>query len=298
MDETEIEATLTTLLQSQHGLSTTAWIERLDRYTQKFFESPYLFDPIGEGPEGRFDQMPLFRFDCFDCVTYVNIVLALCFAADVSQFKKIFKKISYASESPQYEFRTSRFWCADWNRHNAQNRLVKNVTPFFVNTERKHIAEIAHAVIDRPNWFARRTDKDIRMLEPLSPEQAKDRLSQLQAIALLQSPQKSALYYLPLDQIVNKQGRFFDWFVQQMPRAAIVEIVRPNWDIKEKIGTDLNVSHVGFAFRIENRIVFRHASSLAGKVLEVPLGEYLSSYLEKSSDVPGIHVLEICHGMG
>src|SRR5688572_7398635 len=42
-----------------------------------FLDAPYLLEPLGEGPDGVYSQEPLYRTDRFDCVTYVDTVLAL-----------------------------------------------------------------------------------------------------------------------------------------------------------------------------------------------------------------------------
>ena len=57
--------------------------DRILKIGEVFLGRPYVRGALGEGPDGRFDKNPLFRFDCFDCLTYVNTVLALALADHV-----------------------------------------------------------------------------------------------------------------------------------------------------------------------------------------------------------------------
>src|SRR5690606_32543867 len=51
--------------------------ERVDKLSSIFLGSDYVGDPLGEGESGVYDRDPLYRFDAFDCTTYVETVLAL-----------------------------------------------------------------------------------------------------------------------------------------------------------------------------------------------------------------------------
>ena len=52
-------------------------IERLAIVSSAFLGRPYFWGPLGEGAEGDFDQYPLYRADLFDCLTFVETVLAV-----------------------------------------------------------------------------------------------------------------------------------------------------------------------------------------------------------------------------
>ncbi len=60
------------------------------------------------------------------------------------------------------------------------------------------------------------------------------------------------------------------------------------------MGTNLNVSHVGFAIRDNGELIYREASSEANKIIDISLAEYLQQYAnDPDSTVKGIAVLEI-----
>ena len=94
-----------------------------------------------------------------------------------------------------------------------------------------------------------------------------------------------------MTKLFDVDGKPDQFVFSQISNGAIIEIVRPNWRLTEKIGTNLHVSHLGFVFTgINNDIVFRHASSDKGKVVEVSLIDYLRNCLS-SKTIQGINVL-------
>ncbi len=71
----------------------------------------------------------------------------------------------------------------------------------------------------------------------------------------------------------------------------MVVIVRPNWDIRDRIGTHLNISHLGFAIKDsqQNDLHFLHATSEKQLVVRETLG----SYLQRQLSIPTIRGIEI-----
>src|SRR5205807_1023124 len=54
---------------------------------------PYVLSPLGEG--GGLDKDPRFRLDAFDCVTYVETVIALANAKSVEEARALIDDIRY-----------------------------------------------------------------------------------------------------------------------------------------------------------------------------------------------------------
>ncbi len=72
----EVNATqLSQVLQA--SANTSSATNRLLEISASFLGRPYLLGPAGEGVDGDFDQRPLSTWEKFDCVTYVEAVLAL-----------------------------------------------------------------------------------------------------------------------------------------------------------------------------------------------------------------------------
>jgi hypothetical protein len=181
----------------------------------------------------------------------------------------------------------NHFTALDWNHNNQQQGLIRDITASF-----NHI-EIAHSVttIDKAQWYQHLGIDTIR-LNGASTALKNQRLRQLQRQTRQLRPQQSILPYLPLNQLFNAQGVANEQAFNQIPDGAIIEIVRPNWDLTQQIGTRLDISHLGFAFWKNHQLMFRQASSLTHAVISTPLIDYLRAALQ-SPTIKGIHILEV-----
>lgn len=77
--------------------------------------------------------------------------------------------------------------------------------------------------------------------------------------------------------------------INQIPNGAIIEIVRPNWDLYKIIGTNMNVSHLGFVVWENNKPYFIHASSDKLMVVKTSLIDYLKN-AKKNPTIKGINI--------
>ena len=82
-------------------------------------------------------------------------------------------------------------------------------------------------------------------------------------------------------------------FQNSLNSIYIINIVRPNWNMKSKVGTDLLVSHQGFLLLKEGVPTMIHAST-SGKVVQIPLQKYLG-WFKNSSTIKGINLLRVNH---
>jgi len=251
--------------------------DRIDYVSQYFLGRPYIINPQGEGADGEFDQAPLFRFDGFDCVTYVNMVLALSLSHTVSEFQSNALKINYYDSIPTFENRF-HFMSLDWNPQNQKNKIIRDITENFINEYKKPIVEYAEGEIDKPNWFLKKSESETA-----------ERAAKLQRYAKQFKKEFTRLPYLPLTQLFDADKNPIEFIFNQIPNASVIEIVRPNWNLVDKIGTNLHVSHLGLAIRKLDGLYFRHASSEQKQVVEILLSDYLKNYLE-SPTIKGVNV--------
>ena len=265
------------------------FLEKVDHLSRVFLGRVYLNGALGEGEEGEFDQNPLYRLDAFDCVTYINTVLALSSASNLIEFQQAMKKINYYHGDTRYEKRF-HFMCIDWNRENQNRGLLKDITFDVVDKKGNPIALLASTIIDRPNWFFLRQRSDIK-LKKASELEIQNKLNRLRSLSNQFKAEKSELFYLPLDQLFDAQLQPKLDIFAQMSHGSLIEIVRPNWNLFKKIGTHLNISHVGFLYLKEQELYFRHASQV-GQVCEEPLIAYLKKYLNNPT-VKGINIQKI-----
>lgn len=236
-------------------------IQRLDHFSNQFQGLPYCGGALGEGPDGDYDTNPLYRFDAFDCLTYVNTVLALSLATQAHTFEQLMLRLNYYDAQPCY-LKRYHFMSVDWNPMNQRAGFIKDITSHFQGSDGQPLYQTATAVIDKRHWFEKQG----------VPSQ----------IAAQFQPQQAHVNYLPLDLA----------YAEQIPDGAIIEIVREYWGMQPKIGTELLVSHLGFVFRKQQQLLFRHASSTQKRVVEVPLAEYLEQQ-RKVPTIVGINVQQV-----
>lgn len=264
--------------------------DKINFFSERLLLRPYILGALGEGMDAKFDQSPLYRVDAFDCLTFVNIVLALALSSNLDSFKKHLIKISYHSSGPDYVFR-NHFMSADWNKNNSNIGIIKDITEVICANDQDSI-QIAEATIDRPNWFRHRKLKDIKLIKKIENKNALELLAEMHALANYVTSEQVKTPYLPIKTIVDEKGRSNQEILNQIPHGAIIEIVRPNWDLTKEIGTHLNVSHMGFAIRRDNQLFFRNASQVHRKVEDVLLVEYLYERIT-SPTIKGINIQQV-----
>lgn len=274
-----------TLYQTLDAQQITALNQRIAFISQYFLNRPYRLGPLGEGPQGHFDQNPLYRTDQFDCVTYVSTVIALAKAQTFPEFETWIKRIRYEQGVVRF-LKRNHFISVDWNRYNT---FTQDATHNIRDQQGKPIATTAIAIIDKPQWFMHLTPDALKFTMRVTPQQQKEKLEQLQQLGKQAQKERSRLLYLPLEKLYDKDGKPRSALFKQIPTPSIIEIVRPNWALRKRIGTNMQISHLGFAIRTPTGLMFREASMRQKKVVDIPLDRYLQNYL-KSKTVKGIHI--------
>lgn len=259
--------------------------QRIYYWTNRFLGTSYgKAGPLGEGIEGRFDQDPLYRFDLFDCTTFVETVTALSLSKTKDQFTDHLKSLRYKNGEISYQSR-NHITSLQWIPENTQNGYYKEVTRSFPMTMQKSVENN----IDMPAWFQAH-DLERLKLPSLSKRKKKKRLKELQQdISKDFQVSKVNLDYLSIKEILKN----WDAFEQGLEGIYIINIVRPNWNLVYKIGTRINISHQGFLLKKNGVPTMIHAST-AGEVSEVSLKTYLN-WFKDSATIKGINLLEVAH---
>lgn len=273
-----------------HNLSpsmNSTMTSRLDAISSQFLGKPYVLHSLGDGAMSLYDEAPIYRLDAFDCETYVTTVLALSFARDPKQFRCCLLNIRYKKGKAGYLSR-NHFTSADWNTENQNLGYIKDITQNIKDAHQQPVALMAEAYIDKPSWYAHHRLDAIRLAEN-NPLLQKKRLLELQAKGAKEPRMMARIAYVPLTVLFDEKKNPNMTIFNQIPNGAIIEIVRPNWDLREQIGTHLNVSHMGFAFWKGKNLIFRQATSLEKKVVDVSLITYLQQTLA-SPTIKGINI--------
>jgi hypothetical protein len=257
---------------------------RMEMSSQNFIGLPYGDGgPLGEGENARYDQDPLYRFDTFDCTTFVETTVSLALSRDVDEFEKKMDEIRYEDSQVDY-LKRNHFPSLQWIPNNIKNGILKEINHLILPTSETKTAE---AIINLPGWL-----KKIRITEIKVPSASQTEreslLEELRSYASQYSPVVARLNYLPISTLVAKPQ-----VLKLIPNGAIVSFVRPNWDLTDAIGTHMNVSHQGLIFQKKNVTYLRHASSSSEKrVMEVPLYDYLKKF-ENHPTLKGIHLMQV-----
>jgi hypothetical protein len=77
--------------------------------------------------------------------------------------------------------------------------------------------------------------------------------------------------YIPREQILLHWDKFADAVAEPMVALFVIK----DFSVIEKLGTDLHVAHMGLLIPAADGLVLRHASSAAGKVVDVDFFKYL-----------------------
>ncbi len=273
---------------------------RLEAFSRLFLGRPYdTHIALGDGPDGRYDQNPLERFDTFHCVTYLETVIALSLAKDQDDFRNVLRKIRYRKGEVAFEKR-NHFPCIDWIPNNEKNGVFKDITRDVAGTEKTWVAK---ATVDQRAFYQFMQLDRIILLDADDATRVQ-RLEELRHLGDKMKPVKSTLRYIPLhvlypqepataekplDATVPENKAVFD----RIENGTVVNIVRPNWNVLKVIGTRMNVSHQGFLFRIGDVLYIRHAKREAGrKVSQEPFVDYLRRAIAFKT-IGGIHLLKV-----
>lgn len=258
----------------------TSTAKRLDLISKLFIGLPYgAGGPLGEGPEGRYDQDPLYRFDTFDCTTYVETIMALALSRDVNEFEEHLDKIRYENGEIDY-LKRNHFTDLQWIPFNIENGYMSEINQVVTNN-----IKVASAEINYPNWL-----KSIKLAEIKVPsattEEKQALLEELHSLSSNYTSSVAKVNYLEINMLVK-----YPQLLKKIPHGTIVNFVRPNWDLTDLIGTHQNISHQGFLFRRGGVLYLRHAST-TGKVMEVPFINYLKTFVNHAT-MKGVHLMSL-----
>ncbi len=256
---------------------------RLEKISASFVGRPYdVSGPLGEGPDGRYDQDPLYRFDAFDCTTYVETMLSLALARNVSGFETHMNTIRYENGVVDYLTR-NHFTDLQWIPENIQNGYLREINEEIVDPSDLKVAE---ALTDQRGAF--RAVKLPQIVVPgASVEERQRLLEQLHAEAERFSAVLTRVPYVAIAQILAGPE-----ILDRVPTGTIVNFVRPNWDLTAQYGTRQNISHQGLLFRKRGVLYLRHATPSTKKVDEIPFIEYLKP-LATHATLKGVHFMRI-----
>lgn len=243
--------------------------QRIEVQSGALLNTSYLAGALGEGVSGEYDQNPLYRFEYFDCETYVDTVIALALAKNLLDFKNKMNRIRYKQAEVNF-IQRNHFPSADWVPNNIKNGYIRELT-YFIAGQKTRVTSV---LINRHNWY-QNLNIDRIQISHLSPQEKEVRLVQLKKEGKkLKANKVVSIAYIPvLDLLRNSE------LSQKIPSGSLIFFVGHDSYLTSRIGTHMNVLHMSFAIRNNGQLYFRMASSKAGRVLDVRFQDYLKTYL-------------------
>lgn len=266
----------------QHLPKDSNQASRIDYFSKAFLDKPYKAGPTGEGKKAIYNQNPIYQINAFDCLTYVETIIALVISQNESDFLPNLIKIRYKNGQVSLTHR-NHFTGLDWLENNEKAGIVKDITATITDKSGEPVYLIAKATIDKKSWY-RKLGKSL-FVNPSQKASTEKLFQETDKFAKA----ISRVPYIPLTQLFDSKGKANHHLFKQIPDGAIISIVRPNWQLKDKIGTNLNISHLGFNIIKNEQNFFRNASIIYQKVTDSLLEDYLKGYLD-SPTIKGINV--------
>jgi hypothetical protein len=271
--------------------NTAPSINRAMQISATFIGAPYSEFLLGDGPNSNLSPKPIYRLDKFDCITYVETVLALTYTTAPHDFNYKYKDIKYKEGKYDF-FHRNHFTNIDWNKNAQTKGYLTDITTSIVSRNSRPLAITAATLIDIPSWY-NKLGKDANLWHKYTGVAlTNEARQQLIAHANNAKPVTSTIKYIPTKQLLNSSGKLNYDILKTLPKITVVEIVRTNWDIKKHIGTNLDISHIGFLINDGKTIKLRHASETHGKVVEVSLSKYLAIQ-SKQQSFAGLNIQKI-----
>jgi hypothetical protein len=97
---------------------------RIDLFSRHFLGYPYQPNPLIGSSDSR--EVFTASLDGFDCVTYIETILALARASDVDEFVEWLRKIRY--EQGRIEWKRRNHYMTQWIRNNVRGGLLRPVS--------------------------------------------------------------------------------------------------------------------------------------------------------------------------
>lgn len=211
--------------------------QRMAAISQVLLGQPYVVDAAGEGIAP--DTDPPARYDAFDCLTFVEEVLALALAGDPSSAAAVRTRLRYGDQAPSYETRR-HFMLTQWIPGAIADGFLVDITDRLGET---HLVDKT-VTADTWRWWRRR--------------------------ALFQLPDErlpAGRFTLP---VMSIDAAFAA--IDAIPAGALVLTVR-----KSREGVPIVVTHLGFKLPDDGgRPMMRHATKMSGqRVMDHSLAWYV-----------------------
>ncbi len=266
-------STIKELLKSADNIKSQE--DRINHFSHIFLNKSYQLGPLGEGSKGLFDRDPIFRFDAFDCTTYIETILALSLSSDSNEFLETIKAIRYSGNSITYTQR-NHFPTLDWMQNGMKKKLIRDTT---LNTA-GNSTKTMNISSDKGKWLLSMSKKEIKC-KGSGCGDSKD----LVQLSKKYKSRQAKLLWIPFNHIFSKSkhGYYFNkLFIDKVPKISFFNLISVPQNNLPLIGTKIAVRHQGILLKRNGELHIRHAYIGSKKVEEIPALDFLlKSYLNK-----------------
>lgn len=231
--------------------------ERLTRVSQLFIGKAFQLSPLGEGPDGDRDRDPIVSFERFDCVTYVEEVMALAWHADLDEAVARLQHIRYRGGVIDYG-RRNHITMAQWIPENIAAGYLRDVTRDIA----PKAARAARLVLTDASFTSEKG----------------------RALLLKKSERPLGVHALPILPLTALAAH-----AHELPHGSVLTTVRA---AREHV--PYRASHLGLVIARGAERYVRHAYQKSGKVIEDRIARFVARAKAPSSwPVTGFNVLRI-----
>ncbi len=236
--------------------------ERLTAISALFIGARYQLSPLGEGDRAGPDRDPIVRYDAFDCVTYVEQVMALSWYPSHRASSQKLQHIRYAHGKIAYAQR-NHIMMAQWIPQNIRAGFVRDISA---------------------------------QLAPKRVRQARLRIQQ----EAFESKEGRALLYAPKQRPTGAFSvpivplKVMPSLVEKVPHGSIITTIR-----NERARVPYRASHVGLVIVKDGKRWIRHAHAPSGRVIEQPLRAFVArAQNPRKWPITGFNLLAIAQRPG
>jgi hypothetical protein len=98
--------------------------KRVEAISERFLGCPYVVNSLSGGLD--LPEQLIIKLDGFDCVTYMETILALALSETAEQFKENLIRIRY--QNGEIDWKKRNHYTLDWWRNNVRLGLLENLT--------------------------------------------------------------------------------------------------------------------------------------------------------------------------
>jgi hypothetical protein len=191
---------------------------RVDQASKLFLNRPYVENPLGGGPRRK--EVLRVSLDAFDCVTYMEAVLALAASRNANEFLQELRRLRYRSGNVLWFDRNH--YMVDWLASNKTRGSIKDLTRGRDTVAKTRTLDVVHGL----------------------------------------PPRRVTFRCFP--------KRRFARIKHRMQTGDLIMFVSTN--------KRLDVFHTGVLIQRDDRVLLRHATRSAGKVVEQSLRDFLMNH--------------------